>query len=587
MRGVFCLLFLCLVGVSIGGEFVGVVVNEYSGKPVGGAEVFYTPLFEFEGGVVEGVERVAKCDEEGRFRIGEGISAVRIGRVSAEGFAPYFYPLGGEFEVWRGEKGGVFEIRMIRENTIKVKFVDERGEPVEGVQVQAGGSFGYGEGVSGEDGVALIHGVACPGSLSYGKAGFVEGCKRDLWINFGQVGYGEMLDVGKIVLRRGMFLKGKVVDTEGVPVGKALVRVGTAFDTEWTECDREGNFILWGLKAGEDNLVEVKLPGSALIYRFTFFVPEGKGVEVTARVKRFGAVHKIRVLYKGMPVEGAEVRAELEGVRGVGLEGEIEEARGRKKGVEVCIRGIKTDEEGVCVIRGVPEIIKGLMVYKRGVGCGGISSLSGEGEIVLSERKPLKGETAWRRFEGVVLEGGKPVKRFFIRPVYKYEVARRSAFIERVFKTPLVVSENGAFRIYVPEEPPNAQVRPDLPIKLDRVEIWTDKWYGVLGEDGRVADRKELAKVEIVAKDKKRRAYEFARVSLVGIDRKSGKPFRGHRFVYSGITLKGGLAEFFVPYGIYEASFIKLGDYKIAAKMRVEVKKSPLRCSLIEGEGLD
>ena len=234
-------------------------VEAAEGGPVAAAEVTLNvshPLFSVEEQIA-GPRLVVRTDAQGAFRFPSlPASELQQGSAWLTVRAPRRAPAGVDLP-WR-KPGDPVTIRLVAAVSIRGRCIDERGAPVEGVNVEVGP---FAETRSGTDGRFELPGLPVSGgNLVAFKYPFAP--VRRLALD-GARGDVELED---LVLRAGGSVRGVVVDGEGRPlkdVHVALSRGGICL-WEYADTDAAGRFAIGHVGEGEHVLAAQVPPGSVV-----------------------------------------------------------------------------------------------------------------------------------------------------------------------------------------------------------------------------------------------------------------------------------------------------------------------------------
>ncbi|MDE0959754.1 MAG: carboxypeptidase regulatory-like domain-containing protein [Planctomycetota bacterium] len=227
-----------------GAEVSGTVTGE--GVPVAGATVFFRA--GGRGWSRNQNNRSIRTDENGQFQVSGLIDGLYSIRASADGFGDVLLA----DQMIRTDEQLRIDLQLLRESTLSGIVIDERGGPVNGVQVSVGDSTGARRiAVSRLDGYFSIDQLA-PGlvQLSAEADGFLRTRLAEVDPRLGPI---------EIVLNQEHLLMGVVVDLEtGDPIARARVNVSVVSSNRRSgptgrgfsdRSNQQGQFKVRGLRA--------------------------------------------------------------------------------------------------------------------------------------------------------------------------------------------------------------------------------------------------------------------------------------------------------------------------------------------------
>lgn len=383
-----------------GGVLLG-TVRDQDGAPVPGAQVSAS----IEAAGVDPT-RETVSDGQGNFRIDPLLPGQATVWATAKG---YLQPTHAPRVLVSLDQAAQVELKLERAAVLSGVVVDEEGAPVQGVKVVGAVSLkGGDDGTTGPDGRFTLSVGTGPVRFTAQHAGFRDHASTPTAPASGV----------RIVLQRGLQLRGRVLDEAGTPVKGARVMAlapGKGGEDEKdlervTESGPGGTFHLGGLEPGAfllAALVEEEEGGQRAMRMGATRVVLPFDGELTVRLKAGASIRGVVVDQHGQPAPGIELMAMLEGVSGGPAPPVDEMVALLESGAP--FGQARTGEEGRFEIRNLRPGRFELSVRGAGFEPLETQTRSGEKELRLVVRR-------FPRLSGRVLGAdGQPLTRFSVR----------------------------------------------------------------------------------------------------------------------------------------------------------------------------
>ncbi|MDQ3263824.1 MAG: carboxypeptidase-like regulatory domain-containing protein [Myxococcota bacterium] len=298
-----------LLRLEEGGVLMGTVRNQ-DGAPVPGAQVSVSVE-------APGLDptRETVSDAEGNFRIDPLLPGEATVWAAAEG---YLAPSNTRRTLISLGQPAQVEVKLERAAALSGVLVDEDGDPVQGAKVVGAVSLkGGDDATTGADGRFTLEVAAGPVRFTAKHSGFRDHASTPTAPS------PEL----RVVLQRGLQLRGRVLDEAGGPVKGARVMAvapgkGAEPDQDLervTESGAGGAFHVGGLEPGAflvAALVEKEEGGQRAMRMGATRVVLPFDGELTVRLKAGASIRGVVVDQHGRPAEGIRVQALLEGLSG-------------------------------------------------------------------------------------------------------------------------------------------------------------------------------------------------------------------------------------------------------------------------------
>ncbi len=229
-----------VVTLQPGAEIAG-RLTDGKGQPISGAKV---EIETWQGQLPQLMRVQEETKTDGRFTIG----GVRSGQVSLTVRAAGYVPLLEKVELSPGEHRDIGARVLERGERLSIIVRDERGQLIEGAHVEAGAGIWT---TTAADGSGVLVGVPrAPIEVSATAFGHLPSSRRV------QPPFSQPIT---IEMRSGVVVRGRLLDTAGIPVSVGMARLDSASCQNEGSLDADGRFSL-DLQAGKEATLVLRSP---------------------------------------------------------------------------------------------------------------------------------------------------------------------------------------------------------------------------------------------------------------------------------------------------------------------------------------